>query len=146
MSEEKIKSVMHDFLKALAERDVEKALSFCTEDAAWATPQGTFKGKGELKRYVTWLNQATPDLKITETGIGIMVQGNNGVYEHVLSGTFEGMKWEILAMCAYEFSNEKIQNIRTVYDRLSMAKQTVKGMLAKKAVNSIINAAEKGLR
>lgn len=146
MSEEKIKSVMHDFLKTLAERDVEKALSFCTEDAAWVTPEGTFKGKGELKRYVTWLNQNTPDLKITETGIGIMAQGNNGVYEHVLSGTFEGTKWEMLAMCAYEFSDEKIQNIRTVYDRLWMAKQVVKGMLAKKAVNSIINATEKGLR
>lgn len=146
MSEAKIKSAMHDFLNALTERDVEKALSFCTEDAAWVTPQGTFKGKGELKRYVTWLNQTTPDLKITETGIGIVAQGNNGVYEHVLSGTFEGMKWEILAMCAYEFSEEKIQNIRTVYDRLWMAKQVVKGMLAKKAVNSIINAAEKGLR
>ena len=146
MSNEKIKSLMRDFIKALAERDVEKGLSFFAEDATYVTPHGTFKGKGELKRYLTWMAQSTPDLTVTDAGIGIMVHGNNAVYEHTISGTFEGMKWEVLAICVYEFSGDKIQNIRTVYDRLLLAKQAATGWLATKAVNSIIDAMEKGLR
>jgi len=46
----------------------------------------------------------------------------------------------------YEFSDEKIQHLRTVFDRLSFAKQVATGWLAQKAVNSIIDAMEKGLR
>jgi len=87
-----------------------------------------------------------PDLKVTETGINIMTQENNGVYEHILSGPFEGRKWEVLALCVYEFSGDKIKNVRTDYDRLSLAKQAVKWVFAKRAVSAIINTTEKGLR
>ena len=31
-----------------------------------------------------------------------MVQGNKAVYEHVVEGSHEGMKWEVLATCVYE--------------------------------------------
>ncbi|HEY56603.1 MAG TPA: nuclear transport factor 2 family protein [Dehalococcoidia bacterium] len=146
MTEEKIEGIMRSFLKAVVEKDADKAVSLCAEDAVWVNPLGAFKGKDEVKRYITWLNQSIPDMKITETGIGIMAQGNAGVYEHVLSGTFDGMKWELLAICVYEFSGEKVKNLRTVYDRLLLAKQVSKGLLAKKAVNSIIENMEKGLK
>jgi len=36
--------------------------------------------------------------------------------------------------------------VRTVYDRLSIAKQLAKGWLAKWVVNSVISPFEKGLR
>jgi hypothetical protein len=45
----------------------------------------------------------------------------------------------------YEFSDEKIQHLRTVVDRLSIAKQVAKGWFAKRIMNSIIAHAEKGL-
>jgi hypothetical protein len=48
-------------------------------------------------------------------------------------------------MCAYEFTNDKIKEVRTVYDRLLMAKQAAKGWLSKTLVNSIVKQAEKGL-
>lgn len=146
MSEEKIESIMRDFVKAFTKRDVEKAVSFFTEDATWTTPEGTFKGKEELKRYLTWLAQSTPDLTVTDSGIGIMVQGNKGVYEHIFAGTREGVRGEMLVMCVYEFSDEKIQHARSVYDRLSLAKQVSKGWLAKRVVNCVVKRAEKGLR
>lgn len=144
MSEEQVKNTMREVRKALEAKDTEKVLSLLTEDATWEAPEGTFKGKAEVKRYVTWLNQM-PDLKITESGIKIMAQGNTGVYEHIISGTFEGRKWEVLTMCVYEFAGDKIKNIRSVNDRLAIAKQTAKGMIAKRAVNAIVNAMEKGL-
>ena len=140
---ERCESIMHGFVEALGKRDVEKALSFCAEDAIWVTPEGTFKGREELRRYLTWSSQTTSAIRAT--GIKTIVQGNRGAYEHVLEGISEGAKWEVLALCAYEFSNDKIQSLRTVYDRLSVAKQVAKGGLARTAVNAIIKRMEKGL-
>jgi len=145
MSEEQIKGAIRGLLKSLMAGDVTKALSLMTEDAVWVTPQGTFKGASAIKSYLTWISQVVKDYKITETGIGIIVQGNTGVIEHNLAGTTDGMKWEVLGMCIYEFKNDKIENLRTVYDRLAQAKQAAKGVIAKRAVTSVVNATEKGL-
>jgi len=146
MSERKIEGIMRDFVKAIEERNVEKALSFLTDDADYVTPEGTFKGKEELRRYLTWGTQTTPNQKVRDAGIGIMVKGNKAVFEHIVEGTYEGTKYEALTICVYEFSDEKIQHLRTVVDRLSIAKQVAKGWFAKRIMNSIIARAEKGLR
>ena len=146
MTDEKIASIMRDLIKTLETGDVEKALSFFAEDGVWVTPNGTFKGKEELRRYLTYSAQSMRDVTITETGNKIIVQGDKAFYEHVIAATIEGNRAEGLAMCAYEFTNDKVQEVRTVYDRLLMAKQAAKGWLAKKIVNSIVKQAEKGLR
>src|SRR4030042_1633931 len=138
MSDEQIKSGIRGFLRSIVEGDVTKALSFLTEDAIWVAPQGTFSGVAGIKRYLTWMAQVAKDPKVTETGIGIIVQGNIGVIEHNLGGTTNGMKWEIPGMCIYEFRDDKIQNMKAFYDRLSQAQQAAKGMFAKWAVNSIV--------
>jgi len=145
MSEERVEGIMRDFVKAIEEQNVEKALSFLTDDADYVTPEGTFKGKEELRRYLTWGTQTTPNQKVREAGIGIMVKGNKAVFEHIVEGTYEGTKYEALTMCVYEFSDEKIQHLRTVVDRLSIAKQVARGWFAKWIMNSIIARAEKGL-
>lgn len=107
VSEERIKSLMRDFIRAQEEGDVERTLSFFTEDATYITPMGTFEGDDELRRYFTRLAQAIPDLTITPTGIYIVVDGNKAAYEHVIAGTYQGKECEWLAMCAYEFRGEK---------------------------------------
>ena len=145
MTEEKIASIMRDCFRALEKGDVEKLLSLSAEDGVWVTPAGTFKGKEELKRYFTWMAESMQNVTITETGNGIMVQGNKAFVEHVIAGTMNGMRSEVLAMCAWEFSDEKVQQVRTAMDRLSMAKQAAKGWLAKWLVNLIVKQAEKGL-
>ena len=48
-------------------------------------------------------------------------------------------------MCAYEFSNDKIREVKTVFDRLLIAKQAAKGWLPETLVNLIVKQAEKGL-
>ncbi|MBA7677799.1 hypothetical protein ES703_86063 [subsurface metagenome] len=144
--EEKIKSMVRNFIEAIEKKDVDRALSFFAKDAAWVTPEGTFKGKKELRRYLIWLAQSTPNLTITQIKIGIMAEENKAVYEHLLKSAIEGMKWEVPVICVYEFSGEKIQYLRFVYDRLSMVNQIAKGWLAKSVVSSIIKLVEKGLR
>jgi len=145
MAEEKFASLMRDFVKTLGEGDVEKLLSFLTEDAVWVNPNGTFKGKKELRRYLTVFSQSMRDVTVTECGNGIIVQGNKAFFEHVIAGTIEGKRAEALAMCAYEFSDDKIKEVRTTYDRLLMSQQ-VAPWFGKWMVNFIVKQAEKGLR
>jgi len=149
MSEEKIVSVIRDFVEAYVKRDVEKMLSFLTEDAVWVLPDYPFplKGKEEVKRYLTWETQRIPDFKIRDAGIGIMVKGNKAVHEQVFEGSMpEGRRFrEIPGIAVYEFNGEKIQRHRMYYDRLSMGKQVAKGRFEKKVVSLIVNRWEKGL-
>ena len=49
-------------------------------------------------------------------------------------------------MCAYEFRDGKIQEVRTVYDRLSLLKQSATGWLESKIVNAVASQAESGLQ
>lgn len=146
MPADKIKETMRDFRKALESRDVDKILSFFTEDGEWHAPEGSFKGKAELKRYIQWNAKTTPDLKMTEVGAKIIAtEGDLGVYEHMLSGTVDGMKWETLGLCIYEFKGEKIKSIRSAYDRLAIAKQVVKGPMSRMAVSGLLKKMEEGL-
>ena len=145
MSAEQVKGTMRTFRAALESRDVDKIMSFFTDDAEWQAPEGVFEGKEEIRRYVLWNKETTPELTITEVGAKIVAEGDIGVYEHVLSGTIDGMKWETLGLCIYEFAGDKVKSIRSVYDRLSIAKQASKGPVARTAVNGILKRMEKGL-
>lgn len=146
MTEERIANLMREFVGMMAKGDVEKALSYFADDATWVTPNGTFRGKEELRHCLTQMAQSMQDMAVTESGNGILVQGNKAFFEHVIAGTMEGMRGEVLAMCAYEFSDEKIQLTRTVYDRLSMAQQVAKGLIPRWLVGMIVKKAEKAFR
>jgi len=146
MSKEDLMSMMRKFKDALNKKNLEKSLSFFAEDADWVNPEGEFKGKEEIKKYFKWAFEINPDQKIIESGVKIIAEEDKAVYEHIIEGSVEGMKYQILALCIYESKGEKFQHIRTAYDRLSMAKQLAKGPIAKTAVNTIINRMEKGLK
>lgn len=145
MADEKIASIMREFVKTLGKEDIEKTLSYFTEDGVWVNPDGTMKGKEELRRYLTVMSESMQDVTVTETGNGIIVQGNKAFFEHVIAGKIKGKRAGVLAICAYEFSGDKIKEIRTTYDRLSMAEQAATG-LGKWMVNLIVKQTEKGLR
>jgi uncharacterized protein (TIGR02246 family) len=146
MAKEELISIMRKFRDALNKKDLEKSLSFFTEDADWVNPNGEFKGKEAIKNYLRWGFEISPDQRVIESGVKIIAEEDKAVYEHILEGSFEGMKYQIPALCIYEFKGDKFQHLRTTYDRLSMAKQLAKGPVAKTAVNSIINRMEKGLK
>jgi ketosteroid isomerase-like protein len=77
MSEEKIVGVIRDFVEAYVKQDLEKTLSLLADDVVWVQPEGTFRGKEEVKRLVTWLPRSFwwSKVKIRDTGVGIMVKG-----------------------------------------------------------------------
>jgi ketosteroid isomerase-like protein len=146
MSEEKIELVIRGWRSALEKKDVEKALSYVAEDAVWMAVEGTFKGKQEWKRYLTWMATGIADVKFKDTGIGIMTKGNKAASQYTLEGkTSNGMQFEVPSVCLYEFKNEKIQQHTTIFDRLLFAKQAAKGTGAKRLVGSLVKRMEKGL-
>ena len=145
MAEEKIPEIMREFVGTMASGDVEKTLSFLTDDATWVAPAGTFTGTADLRRIMTWMAESMEDMTITESGLGIIAQGDKAFFEHVIGGTMEGQRCEVLAICAYEFAGDKIQNVRTTFDRLSMAQQAAKGWLPKWVVGKVVGQAQKGL-
>jgi hypothetical protein len=75
-----------------------------------------------------------------------MVQGDKAFFEHVLSGTYLGKKFEMLALCAWEFSGEKVKNMRTTYDRLLIAQQVAPGWFARSMVNMIVKQSNKAMQ
>jgi len=146
MTEEKIADVMREYVKAMADGDVEKALSCYTEDAVVTNPYGTYRGKEAIKGTLVAMARNMKDMKVAETGNGIIVQGDKSFFEHIISGMMEGKKFEFLAMCAYEFEGDKIKEVRTVFDRLSIAQQVVSGWPAKSLVNMIVRQSEKAMK
>ena len=146
MSEERLESVIRGFAEAFTQGDIQKTLSFLAEDAVWVTPEGTFKGKEEIRRFITWAAQTSPQKKFRDAGIEITVSGNRAVHEHILEAvTSQGMRFETPAICVYEFIDEKIQKHRALYDRLSVGEQVASGWIEKQVFRSILNSWEKGL-
>ena len=144
MPEEKIPSIMREFVKSMSDGDVEKTVAFFAEDGVMVCPNGTFRGKGELRRYIGLMYDQMKDIKVKECGNGLFAQGNKALIEHELSATMGGKKAAFLGFCAYEFEGDKIKEVRTAFDRLSMAQQITSG-LPKMMVNMIVKQAEKGM-
>jgi len=153
MSEEKLVSVIRDFVEAIVKRDVEKTLSFLTEDVVWVQPEGIFKGKGEVKRLLTWLPKSFwySQVKIRDTGVGILVRENKAVYEQIIEGvSAHGRTYEAPALSIFEFSGEKIQQYRTLCDRMTLGKQGCGkqgygGWLDRRILGGILDTWEGGL-
>ena len=145
MPEEKLPAIMRDFVKTMEDGDVEKTLGYFTEDAVWVNPSGAARGKSGLRRYMEWMYGQMKDTRVKECGNGIIVQGNKGFFEHEISGTMKGKRVAVLAMCAYEFEGDKIKEVRTTFDRLSMGQQAATGCLPRMMLNMIVRQSEKGL-
>ena len=153
MSEEKIVSVVRDFGEAIVKRDVEKTLSFLTEDAVWVQPEGTFKGKREVERLLAWLPKSSwySQVKVRDTGVGILAKGNKALREQIIEGmSAHGRKYEATAISIFEFSGEKIQQYRSLCDRMTLGKQGCgkqgySGWLDRRILGGILNTWEGGL-
>ena len=128
--------LMKNCLKAMQEGKSEEAAEFFTEEGVWVTPFGKFAGKEQIKKFLNWQNNT---MTWTARGAGndIIVSGSKAFYEHEIKANIEGEDVELAAMCAWEFDdNDKVTEIRTVYDRFSTLEQAAKG-ISKFVINQI---------
>lgn len=144
LNDQQIKDTIRDFLKAWVKGEVSKLLPLLTDDCVWVNPQGTFSGK-QIESYLKWVYDMNKDMKITEIGFGLIVQGDIAIIEHELSGVYDGQKWTSPAVCVWEFKDDKVASLRTYVDVLDQARQLAKGPVEKMAVNAIIKASRAGL-
>lgn len=147
MSADIFANVIAEFIGSTTSNNTERALSLCAEDVTWIVPEGMLSGRQEIKEYLNRLKDLNRDLEIKGTGIDLIIEGNEAIYEYVFKGTSkEGVPWTVLAFSTYEFNGNKIKRMTTVFDRLAMVKQTAKGRLIQMAVASVVNYAEKGMK
>ena len=131
-----IETLMRDCLKNMQEGNSIDAADFFADDGVWVTPFGRFKGKEEIKKFLNWQNK-TMTWSVKKSGNDIIMSGNKAFFEHEINATIEGRPVNLPAMCAWEFDeNNKVQEVRTVYDRFSTLEQAATGV-GKLLVNQI---------
>ncbi len=107
-------TIIRDYIDALEKNDINRALLFFTDDAIWYNPKGIFKGKKEVKEYLSWLFNTVSDIKFVDDGVGIIIQGNKGVFQHIFNGTFRGSKIKVPTFCTYLFNDSQCEIHQTI--------------------------------
>jgi ketosteroid isomerase-like protein len=147
VSEEKLEGIVRSFVEAFVKKDVEKMMTFFTEDAVWVAPEGEFKGVNEVRRYLTWYSPEDFRMNLVGSGVGVSVKGNVAVFQYMIEATSPGgLKCVTPGVSVYEFSGEKIRRKTAVFDRLSIANQASNGFLDKLVMGVVMGRLEKGLR
>lgn len=142
---EEMKVAIRSVHESVMKKDVEKLLSLFTEDVILMCPGVTLKGLEGAKRFMKWWGAQFQ--KFTTETTSLTIEGERAAHEYVLEGTTpEGLTVRFDGVAIYEFKDGKILRIRNYFDVLTVAKQVVKGFIAKRAVKSVIDRYEKGLR
>ncbi len=145
MVDEKRLSVAEDFLRSLKAKHVEQVLTSFPEDGVWIAPEGTFTGKPRIEGYLAWQFGQGQDFKITESGNGVVIEANRAFIEYTVAYKKAGERVEYTVLCALELKDQKVARVRTVYDRLSLERQTATSRVSRWAVDRILREAERGL-
>ncbi len=114
MPEEKLETIIRDYADALEKNDVDRALLFFTDDAVWYNPKGAFKGKEEIKGYMAWLFKTVTEIKFIDDGVGIIIQGNKGIFQHIFECTIRASKIRVPTFCTYLFDGRKCNTHWTI--------------------------------
>lgn len=95
------------------------------EDIILTSPHGKFQGKEEVDFCIGWLMNRVREIRVELTGIGIIAEGHKAVCEYDFSGITYGKPVSYHNFIAIELSeNERIREIRILFDRLDVALQT----------------------
>jgi len=84
-----LESIIHNILEAFNKKDLTRMTSFFADDATFIRPEGTFRGKEEIKRYYTWSFSNYSELTLTAKGF--IVEGNKAVLEFVSEALLPGV-------------------------------------------------------
>lgn len=105
------KATIRSFYKALTAKDVDKTLSFFTDDAVLIWGPFTFRGKEEVKRWLIELGELALSLQFGEKSL--IAQGNVVTNEFFMSLlTHDDKRGLIPGTSVYELNGGKIQQIK----------------------------------
>ena len=144
MESVELHSVIQNILEAFNKKDLTRMLSFFADDLIFIRPEGTFKGKEEIKRFYTWMYSNYSEIRLTEKDF--IVEGNKAVVELVSEGASArggNKKQRIQALTLFEFRNGKVQQVNDYYNQLLIAQQLAIGWFEKTIVNAVVNRMHK---
>jgi ketosteroid isomerase-like protein len=143
-SEEEMKQSVYGLYKALSESDLDKLLSFFSDNAKLIAGEGEFTGKAGVKQYYEWMGTQVHNIRFPEKNL--VIAGDLVFHEFVLEGTTpDGRGMRVPTVNVYRFKEGKISELCKYYDRLLVGKQGAKGWLAQNLVNTIESQMKKGL-
>ncbi len=137
--------IAREFLRALEAKHVQRVLAGFSDDSIWISPEGTFTGKREIQKYLSWLVSRGEDMKVKECGNGTVVEDNRVFIEHNISYQRFSERIEYTVLCALEIKDGRINRVRTVYDRLSLGQKLARGRIARWAFHHSLKEIEKKL-
>ncbi len=143
----KLEILVRGVVDAFNRKDLEGLLSFFTDDAVMVRPEGTFRGKHEIRRFYRW--NFAGYLKNTLGEKDLIVEGNKVVLEFVSEATIvrsgKELKQHLPGIVMFEFKDGQIQQVHDYYNKLLGAQQLANGWFEKTVVNGVVKRMEKGL-
>ncbi len=108
--DENIKTLIESYISSFEEKNVEKILSYFTDDASWIAPQYNIKGKNEIEGYVLWLFENIEDINFIPDGIGIMINEDKAVCQNIFKAKIGETRVKIPTMFIFRLRNNKFSN------------------------------------
>jgi uncharacterized protein (TIGR02246 family) len=144
----KLEVLVRGVVNAFNRKDLEGMLSFFADDAIMVRPEGTFRGKDEIKRFYEW--NFAGYLKNTLVEKDLVIEGDKVVLEFVSEATVvrgrKELKQHLPGMVMFVFKDGQVQQVHDYYNKLLSAQQLANGWFEKTIVNGVVKRMKRGLR
>ena len=149
---------MHATLEALRAaylaRDVDAMVALFAEDAELAAAPGDFVGREEIRRFLAWDAELSPEASVEDVGIGVRPAGADAVvWERIIDLAYEGAPYREEVVTIVEFDQSGlIHRYRSYYDKLAVVQQVAAGLpgaggfVTRGVVDVLVAAANMGVR
>lgn len=142
---EKIKEVAKELDDSMERKDVEKVLTFFSDQCSIDMLDMTLTGKEGVRRWLEWLFSTIDEINFEP--VTIMVDGNIFFEEFILKGTLKnGVKVESKQSEVLEYRDYKVENLRLYFDRLDFAEVIGDGPIKRKLIKMVRNTSLKKLK
>jgi uncharacterized protein (TIGR02246 family) len=135
--------ILSDLHKAINNRDMDRAMSLFAEDASWIVmPGATCYTKEEIRKYFEKIMKTYEKFNLRDIQPPV-VSGEMATHEFMFDIKIKGQpEASVPSVVVAEFRNGRITQIRNYIDKLEAAKQLARGIVAKRAVASIVKQVE----
>jgi ketosteroid isomerase-like protein len=142
------------FREAYLSRDVDRMMTFFSDDAELVAAPGAFSGKDAIRKFLQWDAELSPTVSIDDVGVGMASAGKGCVvWERALHLTYEGIPYQEDAATILELDDAGlIRRYRSYYDKLAVVDQIASGLpgiggwFTKEVVGAVVAAGGMGLK
>jgi ketosteroid isomerase-like protein len=144
LDEEKIRKLAKDLDNAIEQQDVERLVSYFSEECEVRLPGSTLTGHEGLRRAVKWMYSHLRGIVLLP--VTIMVQGNVFFEEFTVRANVAGHDIEVRQseVLVYD-GNYKVTSLRLYFDRLELARHFPVNFIDRFLIGRVIRESLKDL-